>query len=127
MGMKKTFTTSALLILTLHFYSGAAAQSNRSSDQNPDFAVSRTKYMSIADSVNQLHSTTVHQTYKAYDWYEAKMERRQKRQDFRRELRLERARYSNFYHRNYGYQPPYFYPGGRGLGRNNSHFNYWCW
>jgi hypothetical protein len=121
--MKKTFTPSALFILMMLFSLGA--QSQTTPDQNPDYAVSRKKYMAIADSVNQFHSTTIQQTYKAYDWYEAKMERRQSRQDFRRELRLERARYSNYYHRNFGYQQPYYYPYNNGYHRNNGFFRWW--
>jgi len=46
----------------------------------------------IADSVNKFHSTTLQNTYEAYDWYEAKQKRRYDRIAFRRELRMERAR-----------------------------------
>ena len=125
--MKKIFTTSALFILALHINTAVKAQSQLLPDQNPDHAVSRSKYMAIADSVNQLHSTTLQQTYKAYDWYEAKMERRQNREAFRREIRLERARNSNYYYRNFNHRQPYYYPGGRNFYRNNSYLNYWCW
>jgi hypothetical protein len=123
--MKKKFTPSTLFFLMLLFSMCAQAQNN--SDQNPDYAVSRKKYMAIADSVNQLHSTTLQQTYKAFDWYEAKMERRQNREAFRRELRLERARGSNYYNRNYGYQSPYYVPYNNGYYRNNRHFNFRWW
>ncbi|HSN61458.1 MAG TPA: hypothetical protein VLR49_11015 [Ferruginibacter sp.] len=64
-------------------------------DQNPQYSISKEKYMGLADSINKFHSTTLQNTYEAYDWYDAKQKRRSDRLLFRRELRLERARYSN--------------------------------
>lgn len=68
------------------------AQTDLAPDQNPSFAVSRDKYILKADSLNQYQSTTVHTTYKAYDWYEARKERKQQRLQFNQQLQLERAR-----------------------------------
>ena len=107
--MKKNIQIVALPFLLLVFSSSTIAQDNLAPDQNPSFNKSRDKYMGMADSVNQLHSTTVQQTYKAYDWYEAKMERRAARTEFKRQLRLERAR-SRHYYWNNGYNQYYRMP-----------------
>ena len=90
----------------------ANAQAGLAPDQNPNYAVSRSKYMQIADSLNEWHSTTQHNIYKAIDWLADRKEARADRREFRRQLRMERARrdydyyndgyYSNnYYHRNY--------------------------
>ena len=68
------------------------AQEQLSPDQNPSFAASRDKYLLIADSLTALHSTTIQSTYKAYDWYEAREERRAEQRAFNRQLQLERLR-----------------------------------
>ncbi len=101
------------MIRKLHFlylvlfsaYLPAAAQSNSLlPDQNPNFEISRTKYMQMADSINKWHATTQQNTYSAPDWYERKIESRNQRRAFRRELRLERARNNSYYnYPNYGY------------------------
>ena len=73
-------------------------------DQNPRFAESVNKYSKIADSLTLSQGTTVQQTYKAYDWYEAREERR--------ELRRERNhRYS--LSMGLGYGNSWYYPGYR--------------
>lgn len=73
-------------------------------DQNPNFEISRAKYMQMADSINKWHATTMHNTYSAPDWYERKIESRNQRKAYRRELRMERARNSSYYsYPNYGY------------------------
>ena len=95
------------------------AQSLVDSDQNPNYMVSRDKYMKIADSVTAWHSTTPQETYKAIDYLEDKREAREERRQFRRELRLERARRWNW--NNDWYDSPVNY---YGYGRFNS-FNNW--
>ena len=57
-------------------------------DQNPNFQLSRTKYMQQKDSLGMYMNTTIQNTYKAYDWYEARLERRQARFDNRMQRRL---------------------------------------
>src|SRR5215211_5142548 len=114
--MKKTLHTSALVLFSFLF-TGAFAQTTFLADQNPNYSVSREKYMRMADSINQWHGTTVQQTYKAFDWYENKQERRHNREQFRRELRLEMARgyYPDYYnHYNYRYRN-YYRPHYRGF------------
>lgn len=120
--MKRNVLTTFLTAAGFIFYSSSSAQQNLVPDQNPDYAVSRDKYMLISDSINQWHSTTIHQTYKAYDWYEAKMERKNERLEFRRQLRLERARnnyyrphHYNRYYNNYNYR------------YHRNPFGFWWW
>jgi hypothetical protein len=89
--MKKNYTL--LLLLAVGFTTNILAQTNNVvADQNPNYMVSQAKYMQMADSINQLHGTTLQNTYKAYDWYQAKQERRNDRITFRRQLRLERVK-----------------------------------
>lgn len=101
------------------------AQTILAPDQNPNFAVSRDKYMRLSDSMNQWHGLTLQDTYKAPDWYEQKMERKASRKEFRRDIRLERNRnayryynpspyYQPYYNRpynNYNYRRPYYRQG----------------
>jgi len=88
------------------------AQTALAPDQNPDFAVSRTKYMKMADSINSWHSTTEQDTYKAIDFLADRAEAKANRREFRRQLRMERARNSNYsfdfgvpYYNNYNQWP----------------------
>ena len=90
-------------------------------DQNPRFAESVNKYSKIADSLTQTQGTTVQQTYKAYDWYEAREERRKLRRERNHQYSLALGyNYGNYWsypaYRYSGHYTPYF-----GLGTNN----YW--
>lgn len=106
------------------------AQTNLVADQNPNFAASRDKYMKLADSLTDWHSTTLQETYKAVDWLADKAEARSERREFRRQLRMERARWNNSYVGDYYY--PYYrnrqgaYPGYyhnyNGFGRRNNFY-----
>jgi hypothetical protein len=75
-------------------------------DQNPNYLISEAKYTKMADSLNSLHGTTPQETYKAIDWMADRREAREQRRAFRRELRLERARYG-WYNNDYSYYPYY--------------------
>jgi hypothetical protein len=99
-------TKSLLILLSASLSLSAAAQTEP--DQNPQFAVSRDKYLKMADSINRWHATTLQNTYKAYDWYEAKMERRDTRRSNRQALRLARAQRGSYYDP-YSYANPYYY------------------
>lgn len=92
--MKKTFTLFIILFAVLGNNSFAQTFDT---DQNPNYIVSKAKYMQLADSINQYHATTVQNTYKAYDWYQAKLERRNDRITFRRQLRMQRVKNSHQY------------------------------
>ncbi|MGG5505744.1 MULTISPECIES: hypothetical protein [unclassified Myroides] len=90
-------------------------------DQNPNYHVSKEKYMMNKDSLTATLSETVHNTYKAYDWYEAKQERKALKRQYRHEERMARAKYGRSYYSDYGYDYNYGY--------NNYYRNYsnWNW
>jgi len=81
--------------------SGYAQKNDLLTDQNPRYQESRAKYIEQADSLNRNQGTTVQNTYKAYDWYEAREERRKLRRERNFQLNLN----SGYY-----YGSPYFYP-----------------
>jgi hypothetical protein len=95
----------------------AHAQTGLVPDQNPNYAVSRDKYMKLADSVNQFHSTTLQNTYEANDWMANREKARTDRREFRQQLRLERARWDGYDYRHDGY---YSYP----YPNRNDYYNY---
>ena len=122
--MNKNLLSSALSLLGLFASIISIAQDNIVENQNPNFEISRSKYMAVSDSVNQWHGTTVQQTYKAYDWYEQKQERKRERLEFRREMRRPR----NYYQQDSYYYRPYHnnrYYNNRYYNRPN-HWLFWC-
>ena len=145
--MKKMvlFAVSFLLFFALT----GNAQTALVADQNPNYMASQARYMKMADSINSWHSTTPQETYKAIDYLEDKREMRATRKEWRRELRMERARNSGWYYNGgyNGYSYPYnnynsgyYYGNGNGYGYrrnwNNSLWNavplaatlgYWWW
>lgn len=106
------FLFSAVVTL-LHL--ACFAQLDLAPNQNPNYAVSRSKYMKMADSLNEWHSTTQQQNYKAIDWLADRREARADRREFRQQLRLERAR-------NMGY--PYYYSNYHGNYQRRYYHNY---
>jgi hypothetical protein len=143
--MKKMvlFAVSFLLVFVLT----GNAQTALAPDQNPNYMASQARYMKMADSINSWHGTTPQETYKAIDYLEDKREMRATRKEWRRELRMERARNSGWYYNGgyNGYSYPYnnynsgyYYGNGYGYRRNwnNSLWNavplaatlgYWWW
>ncbi|MBL7741186.1 MAG: hypothetical protein JNK14_18330 [Chitinophagaceae bacterium] len=104
--MKKSLLSAFMLLTGFFFSIPGYSQAPLAPDQNPNFAVSRDKYMKIADSLNAWHSTTLQENYKAIDWLEDRREARADRREFRRQLRLERARYNDvYYYDDYNYSP----------------------
>src|SRR5215475_6436460 len=98
--MKKSLPLfiSTALVVCITFI--AAAQTELAPDQNPNYAISRAKYMQIADSLNDWHSSTQQEIYKAVDWLADRKEARADRREFRRQLRMEQARngyYNGYY------------------------------
>lgn len=104
--MKTNLLLIATGLVSLLSINSASAQSLASADQNPNYEVSRAKYMKMADSLTAWHSTTFQETYKAIDYLEDKRIAREERRDFRRQLRLIRARNSGRWF-NDGYYNPY--------------------
>lgn len=95
-------------------------------DQNPNAYKSQERYMAKSDSLLQYQGATAQQTYKAYDWYEAKQERKALRRERRHQERLANPyAYNNWWypsvglsywggHHNWGWSPYV----GLGFGRN---------
>jgi hypothetical protein len=107
----------ALLPLALLITSISMSQTGLAEDQNPNYMFSQAKYTKMADSINSWHGTTPQETYKAIDYLADKREMRASRQAFRRQLRLERARYG-YYNNDYDYYSPGYY-GYNNYGYNN--------
>lgn len=102
--MKKILLFYFLVLITI---SPNAQEANTATDQNPNYKASLEIYKSQQDELVSTMNTTLQDTYKAYDWYEAKQERKQQRIADRRERRLyELQNYGNYYNPfNYYYDP----------------------
>jgi hypothetical protein len=106
--MKKSLLSAFMLLTGFLLSIVGKSQLALAPDQNPNFAVSRDKYMKMADSLNAWHSTTLQENYKAIDWLADRKEARADRREFRQQLRLERARWDNdYYYDSYDYYPSY--------------------
>ncbi len=81
----------------------------KETNQNLNFQISRTRYMNMRDSLLSTQSTTIQNTYQAYDWMALRQERKDIRFLNRQQRRLNRSQYD------YGYYPY--------SGYNQSHFN----
>jgi len=117
--MKRVLILLAGFLLSLSYSSAVYAQNTSLvPDQNPNHEISRSKYLQLADSLTRTQGTTVQNTYKAYDWYTAREERRALR---RERNHLERLYSPSYYPNSYfsfGYSN-YYSPWG---------FNYnWNW
>ncbi len=87
-------TVRFLIFLLVLANSSAFAQSTTGglvADQNPNYLQSQNKYMMLKDSLIASENTTIQQTYKAYDWYQARLDNRNARRENRRAVRLARA------------------------------------
>ena len=122
--MKMKLVTIVLAVALAISLESQAQQANLVPDQNPRYEGSRAKYMNIADSLTSTQGTTVQNTYKAYDWYEAR--------EARRKLRREQNYQNSWLYPSVNYYPGYNYNGwGYGLGysswgrHNWRHRNLW--
>lgn len=102
--MKKIFYAAILLVLPAMTYS----QETIVFDQNPRYKESLDRYLKMVDSLTAWHGITIQNTYKAYDWREAREERRKQRRAWRHEERMNRG-----YYNDYSYPDYYPYGGGR--------------
>lgn len=118
--MKKNILFPVVTVIVCICSFVATAQTGLAPDQNPNYTISRAKYMQIADSLNEWHSTTQQENYKAIDWLADRREVRADRREFRRQLRMERARWTDYGYYNDGYYLPdnYYYH------RNNNNYYY---
>jgi hypothetical protein len=116
--MKQLMTIFGLAIVSLFFNQATYAQ-ELAPDQNPNYRVSMVKYMAVKDSLTSTMSTTVQDTYKAYDWYEAKLERKAQKKQWKHEERMARAKYGRSYS---SYDNGYY---GNYYNRYNSGWSNW--
>ncbi len=89
--MIRLFLPTMLIFLASAGFSQQSG--NQASDQNPNYLLSRQKYMSQKDSLLRWENTTIQETYKAYDWREAREERRSEHRAYRREVALSNPYY----------------------------------
>ena len=109
--MKRSlFFTIMAFCLGTFAISAQAQQQMSDPDQNPRARESVGKYSRMIDSLTGNQGATVQNTYKAYDWYEARETRRQERRA------VQAAYYYNSgFYQNYGFGNSLFYPSfGRG-------------
>jgi hypothetical protein len=133
MKMKRNLIFMMSCVVGLCFTTNSYAQkTDLLKDQNPRHQESRAKYMNLADSLTRNQGTTVQETYKAYDWYEAREERRKLRKERNFQLNLNGGYYYNspyFYpsisYGNYGFGGRFGYGGYIGYGWGNS--RPWGW
>jgi hypothetical protein len=113
--MKKAGYILGGLLLISSF--GSIAQ-ELAPDQNPNYQNSADKYAQQSDELTATQSETIQDTYKAYDWREAKAEKQKIRKDRQYELRKLRYQSRNRCcngNRNYnGYNNGYY---------NNGYYN----
>lgn len=112
-----------LLILSLITFSGINAQ--ETSNQNPSYKQSMDYYMKHKDELLAAMNTTPQETYKAFDWYQNRMEKRQQRRDARNERRLARAMAPTYYYQNPRYRNYRYYNNYNSNWSNDC--NWWFW
>lgn len=106
--MKKILLSYFLVLITI---AGNAQDNSNAADQNPNYKTSLEKYKGQQDKLLATMNSTVQDTYKAYDWYEAKQERRQQRIADRRERRLYEAQnFGNYYNPYNNFYDPFAVP-----------------
>jgi hypothetical protein len=123
--MKTKLMITALAVLLIFNLKSQAQQASLVPDQNPGYEASRARYMNMTDSLTSTQGTTVQDTYKAYDWYEAREESRK--------LRREQNHQNSWLYPSVNYYPAYNYNswgygglGYRSWGRHNwRHSNLW--
>lgn len=106
-----SYIASGLFMIT------AFSASAQDADQNPNWRNSAEKYATQASDLTASESTTIQDTYEAYDWREAKAEEKQERQDRRYNLRAMRIQ------SRYNYCRPYGYRGYHHNNWNNGYYN----
>ncbi len=73
----------------------AANAQDLAPDQNPNYKMSLDKYTASYATLQSSNNVTLQNTYKAYDWSTARLERKAERRNDRREMRLYN-RYNNY-------------------------------
>ena len=121
----KTIGSIALGILLLTGVSSNAQTENP--DQNPNYQVSQDKYMEKSEGLTETQSTTIQDTYKAFDWTENKAEQKAARKDRRYENRKLRYQYNRncrqYRYNNNCYGTGYYNNNGYNNNFNNGYNN----
>jgi hypothetical protein len=90
-----------------------AFSQEKTGDQNLWYQESRQHYMLVADSLTQSQSTTLQQTYKAYDFLQLKQEKKDQRREWRQQNRAQRAAFGDIHYyrpfESYGYAPTIYH------------------
>lgn len=109
--LKRLLLPGLATMLCLTVTIGASAQTLLP-DQNPRYRESLQAYLFKKDSLTVNEGTTVQQTYKAYQYFEAKRERKDQRRQWRQDRRvLRNSGYTyNDYARDYSTPFSYGYP-----------------
>lgn len=110
--MKKLVLVISCIAGLTCFTTAQAQTSALLPDQNPRYLEAQQKYGIAADSLSRDQGTTVQDTYKAYDWYEAREERRQLRRERNYQLDLANPYY---------YSRPYYTIGFGNYGYGHHH------
>lgn len=101
----KSFTFSILIL----FCACQAKSQELSSNQNPNYKASLTKYENQTAALTSTMNTTEQDTYKAYDWTEAKEAKRKDRIARRQERALARINNRSCFMDYMLWNQPYFY------------------
>jgi hypothetical protein len=120
--LKLSFVIAGYLLLC----NDVISQASLEPDQNPNYAISRDKYMKMADSLNEWHSTTFQNTYKAKDYMQDRADARMARREYRRQYQYDRMSvygYNDYY--NGYYYPSNRYYRGNYYPYNNYNNNYY--
>lgn len=118
----KTIGSIALGILLLTGLNSSAQTQNP--DQNPNYQTSQEKYMEKSDELTETQSTTIQETYEAFDWTEHKAKQKQDRKDRRFEKQKMRYQY-NRRCRPYRYNNNFYGNGYNNNGFYNNGYNYY--
>jgi hypothetical protein len=92
--MKKIIIIILLITGSLYAKRVKAQQLALVADQNPRYMESQAKYSAMADTLTALQGTTFQNTYKAFDWYESKLERRKQNREWRHQEIMNGSYYS---------------------------------
>jgi hypothetical protein len=110
--MKKSIIILTLLLTGgLYAENAKAQQTALVADQNPRYMESQVKYAAMADTLTALQGTTIQNTYKAYDWYQDKLERRKQNREWRHQ-EIMNGSYYDYYRPSIGLFGGYSYPFG---------------
>lgn len=125
----KAAVYSFIVCMALVLNSQAQTKQDLVADQNPRYKESLQKYAPMADSLTRSLGTTTQNTYKAYDFYEARLARRAQRREWRHLENMNRPLLYNNYWSDSFYSPYWrnsgsFYRNSPGRFRSYRFFNW---